>query len=785
MDRSSPSERQPNMMGLLAAGLVIVVGGTLVVFKVLNAIHVGPGWDTYAFLANAAEFAGKGFGYTELHRPPFLSWLTSLVFRTGVPLHESAIQWVDGALSLSGLLAFYLLTRKRLEPVFATAGALALLAVTPLWAYLGLGYTDTASIALSLWTLLALVAATERSPWWYLLAGPLFVTAVLTRFTALLVAFPAVVWVVLRWQPFRQARRIIAAVVLAVGTYLPAAFFYQKRFGDSLFPFIIAFGFSEEITSPAGEGGASGQALFYLRNIVQLLGPERLVLITVFLLLIGAVGLIRGVGGYVEHERLPARRWLFAALGVLPAIGAQLAGGLFLRQITIPIALIAVYRSLAPRDASTDSDTSERTTALAALDATMLAWLLAYLDFHGHQTIQVPRYFITMAPGFIYFAMRGWSIVARELGYVFGTIRSAHGPIRRGLSDFIVPVTVIGIVAILVGGTLFATPREVDRYVAAARTSAEWLDQQDSSLDESVIYSDVWPLTSWYLKTEVRAMPSFEEVAAFGHELDKNEADYFFTLRARRFPDFRETLDSGTVVLLERTAPSAREKPEIQYLGKSWDNYVESLAGYGFYLMSTAGRYGWEGSAFLDAYSAEELSEKDAVAVYGVRWRSRADGEKALQEYVEAGGSVIFDAARNLHGLAYRVADTIVFDTVVRQGQAPPEPKEVPIRASEEFVATHPELGSLGSAAPFVDEMGGPWKGAVYEARPGTPDLETLVWLGDKPLIQVREMGEGRVYFVAYNLVWHAFYAEDGDEALVVRALFDDAVERGTESGSR
>ncbi|MDP2400972.1 MAG: hypothetical protein Q8M66_03250, partial [Actinomycetota bacterium] len=75
---------------LIALAVVALVAVTTAVGRVREAIAVGPGWDTYAFLANAAEFAGKGFGYAEPHRPPLISLLTSVWFRFA-PLSEAPI----------------------------------------------------------------------------------------------------------------------------------------------------------------------------------------------------------------------------------------------------------------------------------------------------------------------------------------------------------------------------------------------------------------------------------------------------------------------------------------------------------------------------------------------------------------------------------------------------------------------------------------------------------------------------------------------------------------------
>jgi 2-polyprenyl-3-methyl-5-hydroxy-6-metoxy-1,4-benzoquinol methylase len=103
---------------------------------------------------------------------------------------------------------------------------------------------------------------------------------------------------------------------------------------------------------------------------------------------------------------------------------------------------------------------------------------------------------------------------------------------------------------------------------------------------------------------------------------------------------------------------------------------------------------------------------------------------------------LVADASQNLNGLAYSIADTIMLDTVVRRQVAP---ANATIRVTPGFSAVHPEIGAIDSSA-FIDETGGQWNGAAYEARPGLPPLETLATVGGAPAVQLQTLGRGRIY---------------------------------------
>jgi len=770
---ASSKDNGARLLHITALIIIAITAAVLIAYKVRIAVTVGPGWDTYAFLANAADFAGKGFGYTEAHRAPMLSVITSLVFRFG-SLNQAAIQWIDGALSFTGIVGFYLLARRRFDILPSVACALGLLTAQPLWEYLGVGYTDFAAIAVSIWLLLSIVKATEEHPSWYLASGVLYVVAVMTRYTAILFLFPTIVYLLLRWRPFRQARWVFGGAGAAILAYLPAALYYGQRFGDVLFPFVVALGFSETVAAPTGEVQASASGGWYLAQLPQFLAPTGFEILALFALAAGALGLLRLAGDYVAALGFSPRRILLALAGLGVGVLGQLAGGLFARQLSIPIAVLLIWTALAPMQ-DDGSGRPPRVEAHAALDAAMFAWVLIYLDFHGHQTIQVPRYFITMAPSVLYFTILGWSGWANALSDLQQTIGARKEPsvgLRR-----VVMLTLSALLVGLLSATALTTDQTPDPFVEAAAESSAEMAQRDPLITHRTIYSDLWPVVAWYLQTNVRAMPAYEDIRGYGHELEKSAADYFFTIRGRRFEPYDEVLRHGALTVLKRRLPPATDAlPSVQYLGKAWDNYLEPTTDYHFYLQSTAGRYGWEGSAFLDGQTAAELAQYDAVAAYGWRWRNRAEAEAILLEYVENGGVIVLDASQNLDGLAYSVAGTIMFDTFIRSTPLPPKAQIVP---NSSFARAHPEVGDV-IASPFVDETGGSWSGATYEARPGTPPLNTLATVGGRPAIQSRTIGEGTVYFISYNLVWHAFSTENAQEQALITAVFDEAISGGS-----
>jgi ABC-type multidrug transport system ATPase subunit len=57
----------------------------------------------------------------------------------------------------------------------------------------------------------------------------------------------------------------------------------------------------------------------------------------------------------------------------------------------------------------------------------------------------------------------------------------------------------------------------------------------------------------------------------------------------------------------------------------------------------------------------------------------------------------------------------------------------------------------------------------------GTAD-EVIAQAGGRPVVALQRVGKGRVYWIGYNLAWHAFYSENDDERALIGAVFDEAL---------
>ena len=91
--------------------LLIIFLIIIAYFRLKIQLNIGPMYDSYDFLSNAALFAGKNIGYSAL-RPPFLSFITSIIFRfEGLSINP--IFYVDAIIDVLGVIGLYFFLKLR------------------------------------------------------------------------------------------------------------------------------------------------------------------------------------------------------------------------------------------------------------------------------------------------------------------------------------------------------------------------------------------------------------------------------------------------------------------------------------------------------------------------------------------------------------------------------------------------------------------------------------------------------------------------------------------------
>lgn len=707
----------------------------------------GPGWDVFAFLGNALQFAGKGIGYWEPHRPPFLSFLTSFFFRAGF-VSETAIFVVDGMLFIAGLVGLYLLLNRRFDPILSFLGSLFFSSIIAVIWWVATGMTDVASVSLSIWAVYLFVMAVEEDSRYHWLAWPVAFAAVLTRFTAALMIFPILLILLTRGNILRQFKQIITGIAVSVGATIPYFYMNLKTFGDAIFPLAIAFGLvtaeGEEFTSPAKINKA-----WYIQHLREFIVPANMTILFYILVSIVLVGLaIYAVKVFSE-----ARQKGLAVLGLILVLGGYtimfLKMGLLVRQIAIFLLGLILFFIL--RDEASKN-------RFLWFDIAVLSWFLVYFDFHSH-VYPFQRYFVTMAPAVTYFT-------------VLGIDTLTHASTRKLISLATRITTSIILVTLFIGSSVWLYQQRPDMAGAALvsdiKQAASWLRQTDPDIASRKIYSDSWVDYSWYLKQNVKPMPFFKDKRAFTHALEKYNIDYYLTLGKRNIRSYDLIKQVGTNAYIYRKNPSKfQRKPRMLYIGRNWQNYIEDVTDFKYFVIYEGGKYGTGKSIYIDNYTLTELQKYPVILLYNFKWHDRKKAESLLADYIRGGGRIIIDATGNTaSGVQYNLESDNFLKVAILRKSLPANPK---IQMVSELEADHAKF------SPFLSD-GDVWYGATYTVIKGESSIRNLATAENDTLIGEQRIGKGKVYWLGYNLVWHAFHLKNKDEEKVIQHLFSLAL---------
>ena len=157
---------------------------------------MGPVSDSFDFLSNALVFAGQGYGYSDLLRPPFFSFIISLFFRIGY-ISTNTIFVLDGVLFVFGVIGMFLLLKLRFNDLESFLGGLLYATFPVVLIILGFGFSDLASVSFTIWSLYFMILAVKKDSRFFYLAFPFAMLAFLTRYNSGLLIFPIFLYILI------------------------------------------------------------------------------------------------------------------------------------------------------------------------------------------------------------------------------------------------------------------------------------------------------------------------------------------------------------------------------------------------------------------------------------------------------------------------------------------------------------------------------------------------------------------------------------------------------------
>lgn len=752
-----------NSTAIILLVILLLIIGSFTLYRIKLQVNIGPGWDTYAFMANALYFAGQGIGYVELNRPPFLSAITAIFFYLGY-VYDWTIFYVDGALFLFGVVGLYLFLKLRFDSAQSFLGALLYACFPIVIGYVGIGYSDIASVSFDIWTLYLTVLAVKRSSKFYFLAIPFLMMTFLTRFPAVFVIFPMMFYILVEERHLlKNFKNILIGVFGSIIVMIPFLIVNYWAYGDALFPYTSTFSVSGGSTA-AESIAYVPSPYYYIEHIRSYIIAKNAVYgdwIYYLIILLIAAGFLIYIYDAIKVKRLISKfkirsknlslgnmnLWLLISLAILLAgfILTFNKVNYMLSEILFLLLSLVLYHLL-------------KGLENVGIDLLFLSWFMVFFIFHSVFAVKVDRYFITMVPALAYFVILGLSKISEKLSV---KIRNTN------LTSWFMSAILICLILSSTSAYLDIMKAKPDYIVENAHSASVWFEKYDPNYHNKTIYSDTWPTLSWDLKTNVQPMPTFKNQSAFNHELEKYNIDYYINVHGGEFESYDTVTHIGTVYIYHKNLSKFNDKPRMLYIGRNWQNYVEDVLEFkAFVYYKNPNGNGTANSVFIDDYSPEELNNYSHVLLYNFGWHNKKKAQDLILNYASSGGTVVIDTSNNLDGIYYNLNSTIFLDMVITRQSLSPNPK----------IWINPDLNETAEFAPFLSD-GQTWYGAHYKPM-GNNTIENIVTVDGNTLVGVQRVGEGKIIWMGYNFVWHAFHLESKEESRLIQKILgvDDVV---------
>ena len=491
---------------IFLATLMIIVS-LITYYKVLIQIDIGPVVDTCDFLSNALIFAGQNTGYFDLTRPPFFSFLTSLFFRMGY-VSPTTIFALDGILYIFGVAGLFFLLKTHFNDNLSFLGSLLYATFFTVLVYVGVGFSDIASVSFTIWAFYFLILAVKKDSKFFYLALPFAMLAFLTRYNNALLIFPILFYILINKDKIKNIKDMFAGALVSLLFLIPVFIFFYEKFGNIIYPFMSFFHTSTAPSSISFEYNPN--SFFYIEKIYLFIGFEGI--LTVLIIAVGFF--IYGILNFKKPKtekniikRLNFRKKSTQLNLILFTILALIfIGSLSYVHYIISEALFFILsylfynliKSLEIKDME--------------LHLLFFAWFMTFFIFHSIYAIKDNRYFILMAPAVAYFLILGLSEISNRL-----TLKIKN-------KNVMLPALIIILTIVTIWSTaLFLPLTQETNYQFKVQneeitSSSSWLMNYDPNFKNKIIYSDLNSNFGWYLRTNVIEVPIYKDYKKYGLE---------------------------------------------------------------------------------------------------------------------------------------------------------------------------------------------------------------------------------------------------------------------------
>lgn len=507
----------------------------ITVYLLIDQVYVGvPYYDVFVYLNNALIYAGISVGnMSVIYLPPLMPFLTSLFFRLGL-ISSNVIFIIDGVIFVFGVIGLYLLLNERFNEIQSSIGCLIFISFPLIYSWAVSGGIDVPGLSFSIWVLYFLVKGVRENNKYLYLVLPMLSLAFLTRYTAVILVFPIILYLLInRNNLINNIKKIGIGVLPSLIIVTPFLTYFYLNLGNLNALINIFFSTASGSATAVHDVGYNPDRLYYLTHLLnyisigpltgvysQLLNPSTG--FPTILSYIIVVIIVFGLGIYVYRILLKGEiqgtyssnkvktYYKLIILIILSTVGVTsfFLESYLITEIIIILTLFTGYQLL--KDINIKN---------LDIDFLFLSWFLAFFIFHSVILLKADRYFITMIPAFTYFIILALSIIIEKYKVKFK---------QESLKTWGLYV-IVGFIFISSASAVHTGHSFIRGYEYTVQSASDWLEEYDPNYENEKIYSNYDPAFTWTLKKEVLfAVPSqYNNSNTFSQYLTNNSANYY------------------------------------------------------------------------------------------------------------------------------------------------------------------------------------------------------------------------------------------------------------------
>lgn len=519
--------------------------------------NFGPVWDTCDFLINALEFADKGVGYADLTRPPIIPFFTSIFFRLGY-ISENVIFAIDGLLFVFGVIGLYLLFNLCFNPLKSFLGCLLYSTFPIMLLNISIGLSDIASVSFSIYAIYFTILAFKNNSKFFYLAFLFAIISFLTRYPVALIIFPILFYVFVNRNRLSNPKNLILGMITGFLVMTPFLVWSYVKLGNPIYPFMSSFN-ATSVISANELFYYNTDVLYFIKKLPFLVGNVSIILILfiitgfLFYCIKSKFWLKLDMKNFKKrHSKLSI--WKLGLFTISFSFFIITFGNIyFMFSEVIFLVICLLFYELIKNSKYNNLD----------INLLFVSWFMSFFIFHSVFVIKDLRYFVTMTPALSYFLILGLNNISNTFKLNFKD-KNILFPI---ISVFLIVGLLISTTSSLIDSKKDSVKESTVKDVIS---SSKWFKNYDPDYKTKVIYSDYYPYSTWYLRTDIKKMPILkdnneiyaplknlsldnDDFKQYENKLLTNNADYYFCVNTKlNLTSYKIIYNSGNVYIYQK-----------------------------------------------------------------------------------------------------------------------------------------------------------------------------------------------------------------------------------------